>query len=122
MMAHYDGHTEAAREQYISKLEAHVREVEAKLRQVEEDEADSKEENDMLTFVSHVNVNQSVEIGNLKDKLRQVEAERDQARAALRDISEATFCHGPGCPHCASDTPHPKSWEAQRAKQALGEE
>lgn len=33
-MAHYDGHVEAAREQYIAKLEAKVRELEEALRAV----------------------------------------------------------------------------------------
>lgn len=37
----------------------------------------SKEDNDMLTFLSHANVEQSVEIANLKDKLRQAEEERN---------------------------------------------
>lgn len=74
-MAHYDGHVEAAREQYIAKLEAKVRELE---RQVA-DYAEQLETRDAYGQMQ-------AKISDLEAKLRQVEQERD--RLALRRVEE----------------------------------
>jgi hypothetical protein len=80
-MAHYDGHTEAAREQYISKLEANlfaatatVADLEAKLAQYRE----------ILTSQCE-----------LQDRLEHVEQERDRLREALRRIADNLREHYP---------------------------
>lgn len=54
-----------------------------------------------------------------KEQRDQQQAALQQLAEALRMISKNTYCDGPGCQYCESETPHPESLSAAQARAAL---
>lgn len=95
-------------EQENDTLQAKVRELEERLRQVV---AEGK-------AISRLNVEQAVEISNLKAKLRQVEEERDTAIRALHHHGYKKSCDIPAC-NCGDQWLH--GGHAGERLRAIGE-